>query len=437
MLIQDNISLCKRWIFLAVCALACSGLLSIIVVFLRLPFVFSLIPSAQYIFDNALVIHVNLSILVWMCSIISLLFIINLQNTNNWLSFLWVLSTLSMLLIFVSAFVPGTEVIKSNYIPVLQNKLFLFGLSLFIISILVNAAFTCMLNRQVSYFFVGQVGLVIIFVSSFLCLVLAHRNMPVDLYHLDKNLFYEYLFWGSGHLLQFAFTQGMFLVYLIMLSSSVNLTSNNKIAILPLFINMILAVCGPFIYSIYSVNSAELIQFFTWHMRTAGAILPCFLTILVCRSIKSLLNDKNSYLLHSFVLFTYGGILGVLTVEGNVTIPAHYHGSVIGITIAFMNFVYWLLPKLNCKEVENFVVKLQIYAYGFGHFLHITGLVWLGGYSALRKVADLPSISSILARTCFIAGGAISVIGGVLFVVIVLLSLFKGRARSCASWNNS
>lgn len=138
--IQNNASLCMQWIFLAVLALACSGLLSIIVIFLRLPFISSLIPSAQYIFDNALVIHVNLSILVWMCSIISLLFIINLQNTNHWFNFSWTLSILSMLLMFISAFVPNTEVIKSNYIPVLQNKLFLFGLSLFAASILINAA---------------------------------------------------------------------------------------------------------------------------------------------------------------------------------------------------------------------------------------------------------------------------------------------------------
>ncbi|MGL9718176.1 MAG: cbb3-type cytochrome c oxidase subunit I [Wolbachia sp.] len=426
--IQDNALLCRQWIFLAVCALACSGLLSIIVIFLRLPLISSLIPSAQYIFDNALVIHVNLSILVWMCSIISLLFIINLQNTNRWFNFSWTLSILSMLLMFISAFVPNTEVIKSNYIPVLQNKLFLFGLSLFAASILINAALTYMSNKQASYLSVGQIGLVIILVSSFLCFVLAYNNMPADIYNSDKSLFYEYLFWGGGHLLQFAFAQGMFLVYLIILSSSdVSLASNNKITILPLFINTILAVGAPFIYFVYSVDSAELIQFFTWHMRIAGAVLPCFLTVLVYRNIKTLLSDKGNYLLHSFALFIYGGVLGVLTIEGNVTIPAHYHGSVVGITIAFMNFVYWLLPKLGCKEVKSSVVRLQIYAYSLGHFLHITGLVWLGGYGALRKVADLPSISSMLARICFIAGGAISVIGGMLFVIIILLSLLKGK----------
>jgi len=365
-----------------------------------------------------------------MCSIVSLLFTINLQNTNNWLNFLWVLSTLSMLLMFISAFVPDTEVIKSNYIPVLQNKLFLFGLGLFITSILVNAvlSYSYMSNKQASYLSVGQIGLVIILVSSFLCFVLALKNMPPGLYHSDKNLFYEYLFWGGGHLSQFAFTQGMFLVYLIMLNSSASLASSNKI--FPLFINTTLAVSAPSIYFVHSVDSAELIQFFTWHMRVAGAVLPCFLIMLVYCNIKTLLNDKSNYLLHSFVLFIYGGVFGVLTIEGNVTIPAHYHGSVVGITIAFMNFVYWLLPKLGCKEIKSSVVRLQIYAYSLGHFLHITGLVWLGGYGALRKVADLPSISSVLARTCFIMGGAISVVGGMLFVIIVLLSLLKSKART-------
>ncbi len=67
----------------------------------------------------------------------------------------------------------------------------------------------------------------------------------------------------------------------------------------------------------------------------------------------------------------------MLTIEGNVTIPAHYHGSVVGITIAFMNFIYWLLPKLNFKEVKSSMVRLQIYAYSVGHFLHITDLYGL------------------------------------------------------------
>ncbi|WP_225538081.1 hypothetical protein [Wolbachia endosymbiont of Mansonella perstans] len=75
------------------------------------------------------------------------------------------------------------------------------------------------------------------------------------------------------------------------------------------------------------------------------------------------------------------------------------------------------------------MVRLQIYACSLGDFFHITCLVWLGGYGILRKVVDLPSISLMLAHICFIMGGAVSVVGGMLFVIIVLLSLLKGRAR--------
>ncbi|WFW29779.1 MAG: cbb3-type cytochrome c oxidase subunit I [Wolbachia endosymbiont of Menacanthus eurysternus] len=424
MLKTNNVVICRQWIYLATCAIACSGLLSIIVIFLRLPFISSLILSSQNIFDNALVIHVNLSILVWMCSVISLLFIINLQNTNNWFNFLLILSIFSAFLIFVSAFFSDTEIIKSNYIPISQNKLFLFGLGLFIISTFINIILSYISNKHVSYFSIGQTGLIITFISSLLCFILAYRNMPPDLYYSNKNSFYEYLFWGGGHLLQFVFVQGMFLVYLIILDSNINLVLNKKTVILLLFTNVILSITGPLIYLIYPIDSIKLMEFFVWHMKIAGAIFICILIILVCFNIKTILSKEN-YLLHSFILFTYGCILGTLTIEGNIIIPAHYHGCIVGITIAFMNFIYWLLPKLGCKTIQNSVIKLQIYLYSLGHFLHITSLAWLGGYGTLRKVAALPNISSILSRICFIIGGTTSLIGGMLFVIIVLSSLLR------------
>lgn len=399
--------------FLAISALAFSGLLSIAVVFLRLPFFSSSLSFAQHIFDNALVVHVNLSILVWMCSFISLLLIANSSQARNWFNFSWFLSILSVLLIFISAFIPSSEIIKSNYIPILQNKLFLFGLGLFFISMLVTIIVRLILIDSLT---LEQISIAIIFLCSVLCLVLAYYNMPARLYQTDKALFYEYLFWGVGHLLQFTFVQGMFLVYLIILNK---LTAEGRI---PLIINTILVVFTPLIYLFYSVDSTELIQFFTWHMRIAGAFLPCALTILVCRNIKTLLHNN---LLHSFILFIYGGILGVLTIEGNVIIPAHYHGSVVGVTIAFMSFIYYLFSQTS--NYKSSLIKIQINAYSIGHFLHITGLVWLGGYGALRKVADLPSISSNLARACFILGGAISIIGGMLFIIISFLCLLKKR----------
>ncbi|MDZ7735147.1 MAG: hypothetical protein U5P41_02620 [Gammaproteobacteria bacterium] len=52
-------------------------------------------------------------------------------------------------------------------------------------------------------------------------------------------------------------------------------------------------------------------------------------------------------LLWSIVLFGIGGILGFLIDRSDVTIPAHYHGAIVGVTLAFMAMCYYLLPRLG------------------------------------------------------------------------------------------
>ncbi len=419
---KNNLMLCKRWLLLAVWALAGTGVLSIAIILLRLPFVTAFFPNAQEFFDTSLIVHVNLSVLVWMCSIISIILSLAVTAKSKYFYFLWCSSAIASFFIFISMFVPDTLAIKNNYIPVLENKLFLYSLSILLVGILLNAILSIKSSSSIPLISIGTIGLVIIILSAFLCFIMAWRTMPSD---LNKIQFYEYLFWGGGHLLQFAFTQAMFLIYLIIPNTSTT-TVNPKIIILALLANTFTALFAPIIYLFYSADDLKLIDFFTWHMRIAGAILPLFLIIVVFCNIKNLLKD-NYCLLCSFILFIYGGILGVLTTHGNVTIPAHYHGSIVGISLAFMSFIYWLLPQLGYREVKNTMIKLQIYTYSIGQFLHITGLEWLGGYGAIRKVASLPSASAGLARLCFVLGGLTATIGGLLFVVIMFIHIYRSN----------
>jgi cytochrome c oxidase subunit 1 len=37
----------------------------------------------------------------------------------------------------------------------------------------------------------------------------------------------------------------------------------------------------------------------------------------------------------------------------NVVIPAHYHGSIVGITLAFMGLAYVLLPRLGFAAADR------------------------------------------------------------------------------------
>ena len=111
----------------------------------------------------------------------------------------------------------------------------------------------------------------------------------------------------------------------------------------------------------------------------------------------------------------------------NVTIPAHYHGSIVGVTLALMGVCYVLLPRLG-YPLRN--VKMAIWQpviYGGGQLVHIAGLVWSGGYGVQRKVAGaeqgLDSIERVLGMGLMGLGGLLSSIGGLLFLIVVLRAI--------------
>ncbi|MDH4052222.1 MAG: cytochrome C oxidase subunit I, partial [Rubrivivax sp.] len=61
--------------------------------------------------------------------------------------------------------------------------------------------------------------------------------------------------------------------------------------------------------------------------------------------------------------------------------------------------------------------------YGAGQLMHIVGLVWSGGYGVQRKVAGaeqvLRSPGEVFGMGLMGLGGAVAILGGLLFVVVV------------------
>ena len=72
--------------------------------------------------------------------------------------------------------------------------------------------------------------------------------------------------------------------------------------------------------------------------------------------------------------------------------------------------------------------------YGGGQLLHITGLVWSGGYGVQRKVAGseqvLRTTQEVAGMGLMGLGGLIAIIGGILFVYVMLLAIVRGRRAS-------
>ena len=133
----------------------------------------------------------------------------------------------------------------------------------------------------------------------------------------------------------------------------------------------------------------------------------------------------------AMLLFAAGGLIGVFIAGRNVRIPAHYHGCIVGVTLALMGLVYLLLPQLGYGTPQGRLAVAQPYLYGAGQLLHIVGLVWSGGYGVQRKVAGaeqvLRSTAEIAGMGLMGLGGLIAIIGGLLFVVVVI-SAMRPRA---------
>jgi len=107
-----------------------------------------------------------------------------------------------------------------------------------------------------------------------------------------------------------------------------------------------------------------------------------------------------------------------------VRIPAHYHGCIVGVTLALMGVVYRLLPTLGYQEPQGRLATWQPWLYGLGQLMHIVGLVWSGGYGVQRKVAGseqvLRSSGEIAGMGLMGLGGLVAIVGGLLFIVVVV-----------------
>ena len=194
----------------------------------------------------------------------------------------------------------------------------------------------------------------------------------------------------------------------------------------------------PYAYAAYDVASVEHRKLLTWAMRLGGgpAILPVGLAAVVGLATAPQLAPEarpwRAALLASVLLFAAGGLIGVVINGSNVRIPAHYHGCIVGVTLAFMGVVLRLLPALGYAAPVGRLATAQPWIYGLGQLLHITGLVWSGGYGVQRKVAGaeqvLRSPGEVAGMALMGLGGAVAIVGGLLFVVVVLRAMRARRA---------
>jgi cytochrome c oxidase subunit 1 len=142
-----------------------------------------------------------------------------------------------------------------------------------------------------------------------------------------------------------------------------------------------------------------------------------------------------------------GGITGVvmsveqinMIIHNTMYLPGHFHGTVVaGTTTAFMAVTYYLIPVVFQRKVALAgMAKWQPYIYSLGSFTFAIALMGAGTMGLQRRQADITYAGQALAYqypelgkamlSIGEMGGVVMAVGGVMFILVVLASVFAGE----------
>jgi len=442
----ENQRYARGWLWLGLLALIGAGLLSILLVAGRTPGVGKLLPLADF-FLVALVVHVDLSVLVWFIAIGGMLWSLGGTSGHRALGYAALaVSALGTLLMIVSPYIGRGGPVMANYIPVLEDPTFHSGLILIGVGAALLVLRSLLTLPQVPQVLDGaaalRMGLALSLLPAVVALVAfgwSYATVPED---LTGKPYYEILFWGGGHALQFIWTTFMLVAWLWLASAcGAQLPITPRVAVLIFALSTICVLAIPVAYLLWPIYTVEHRNLLTFAMGLGGGlpILPVALAVVLgMRATPPIADDARplrAALYSSLALFSFGGIIGLLIAGNNVKIPAHYHGCIVGVTLALMGLVYHLLPRIGYGQPARKAATFSSYCYAVGQAMHIGGLMWSGGYGVQRKVAGadqvLRSTEEIVAMGIMGAGGGIAIIGGLVFVVVVIGAI---RRKSQDGW---
>lgn len=433
-----RLKLARGWLWLGLAALIGSGLFSVLLVLSRTPGVNRLLPVAD-LFHVALVVHVDLSVLVWFIALAGMLWSLNGSSRRmdwGWLAL--ALAAGGALSMAVSPFLGGGEAIMANYIPVITTPPFILGLLVFAAGVALLVLRSLVTAPRLGFEFDGRgalrFGLNAAAVATAVALLAFGWSWLVLPGALGGKAYYEILFWGGGHALQFTWTLLMLVAWLWLASEcGGRIPLSPRVTLLMFALTLASVFVTPYAYVAYDIASVEHRALLTWAMRLGGgvAIVPVALAVVFALATApktdSTTRPLRAALLASVLLFAAGGAIGIFINGSNVRIPAHYHGCIVGVTLALMGLVYRMLPALGYSAPQGRLAVSQPWLYAGGQLMHIAGLVWSGGYGVQRKVAGAEQVlrtpAEIAGMGLMGLGGAIAIVGGLLFVVVVLRAM--------------
>ena len=458
-----------RWSALALIVLGTAGAFALPLAFGRAPGLSDHFPWFVENFHRFLVVHVDYSFVVFFLCVFAAVAHITVYRLSDGKPKYLVLEYLAFrgaVMAIVGMITPVLpipkdmlqimpmltgEPVMSNYVPVLTSQLFYLSLlvlavvmALMALWVLLNLAGRPSDTVKCHGGGLDLLSLAGIAGSVFYLLAFVHflhawwllDGQPVD------HQFNEDLFWAGGHILQFVNVALLVGAWYAVGSSVFGRAPFNPMAAVAGIAVLVLgAVAAPLFTLFFEVFGGTWRQAFTdlqYVFAPVGLIvaLPMVAGALKAPD-KPWKNPGFVAILLSPVVFGIGGAMGLVVDGLDTRTPAHYHGMIAGVTLAFMGLFYVVfLPLMNRAITSPRLALISVWMFGVSQALASTGLFIAGGHGAQRKVAGaeqgLTAFSAKLGMGLNGGAGLFAIIGGALFVWVVATALINGRIATPA-----
>ncbi|MEK7327726.1 MAG: cbb3-type cytochrome c oxidase subunit I, partial [Chloroflexota bacterium] len=456
------------WLLYAVGAAAIGGLLAFAVAMTRTPGV-RLLPSARA-FQVILVGHVTYTLTIWLLAFISAIWAyvaaqagLPLNRRVNGIALATAVSGAAILTIPIVLF-QGRDVM-TDYVPLLDTPLFFVGFVTFLAGIGIAAmnylaavvrhrAETRAGTSPAPTMPLAAYGMACAAAAALIALAalgVAALRLGIGANGREPAAYYQAMFWGMGHSFQYVSVAAMTVTWFILGCVFIGPPKvNPKLArgAFTLFALFPLATFFPyFLYDPISVPTQRawgisldvglslpvlilgpMILIWAWQARREK------LTAWVKRIPWS--DPRLTALVFSAALFALGLSIHPAARQGTLRTPAHYHSVVVGgVTLAFMGLAYHLLHVLNRELVWRKIVSLQPHLFASGMMLLVLGLLSAGDLGAPRKTYDAAVVGVAWLRPMVLVGigAGTAVLGGALFVAVLLLVLLRKTPAPAAT----
>jgi hypothetical protein len=442
----------RQWLGLALGVLVLAGLFALAVVVGRMP-PFDRLVTDPLFFKRCLVAHVNLALVTWFYSFVAaLLFLLPTRRPSGRIARGSVyVATAGVALLLAGAAMPDSRPLLSNYIPTIDHWMFKLGQLLFGIGVLASFVDRRLLpggrGPERAHFVLpgaarsGLYAVAAALLLATLTFATTWLNQPVG---LAAEVYYELLFWGGGHVLQLVCTLAMVTLWILLLSSALGASPVSRptasalflILVLPWTLSPLFALQGSWT-SGYRVGFTRMMQ---WGLFPVVSIFLVLCSAALVRAWRDDRVDRKVFAdsrVAAFVvsagLTLLGFGLGAAIRGSNTMVPAHYHASVGGVTVAFMAATYLMLPVFGLSIPRGWLRRAagwQPALYGGGMLVFAGGFLLAGAYGMGRKVYGAEQAARGIAETIGLGlmgvGGLVAVAGGVLFLAIVGAAWWRG-----------